>query len=147
MKTLKLNKLPKIIFIGILGMLIIFTFNSCSKKITFLNSAVVPAAEGIVKVKKDNNNNYLIQIHLSNLSEVERLQPPQNAYVVWMVTSEEGTINIGQIDSGKTTLSNKLKASFKTVSSFQPYKIFITAEENANAQYPGMQVVLTTDVF
>jgi len=147
MKTLKLNRLPKIIFIGILAMLIVFSFNSCSKKITFLNSAVVPAAEGIVKVKKDNNNNYLIQIHLSNLADVERLQPPQNAYVVWMVTEEEGTINIGQIDSGKTTLTNALRASFKTVSSFKPSKIFITAEDNANVQYPGMQVVLTTDVF
>jgi len=114
MKTSKLNKLPKIIFIGILGMLIVFSFNSCSKKITFLNSTIVPAAEGIVKVKKDNNNNYLIQIHLSNLAEIERLQPPQNAYVVWMVT-EEGTMNVGQIDSSKTTLSKKLRASFKSM--------------------------------
>lgn len=30
------------------------------------------------KSEKDNNNNYTIQVDLSNLSEPERLQPPKN---------------------------------------------------------------------
>ncbi len=44
-------------------------------------------------------------------------------------------------------MSNQLKASFETVSSFRPVKIFITAEDDANIQYPGNQMVLETDKF
>jgi hypothetical protein len=44
-------------------------------------------------------------------------------------------------------MSNKLKASFETVSPVKPTKIFITAEDDPGVQYPGTQVVLTTQAF
>jgi hypothetical protein len=121
--------------------------NLFAKKIVFLSSAVVPAARGYVKVKRDNNENYIIQVQISNLAEVNRLQPSKQVYVVWMITDREITRNIGQINSSITYLSTKLKASFKKVSSSKPIKIFITAEEGASTQTPNEQVVLSTDRF
>ena len=120
---------------------------SCAHKISFQNSSVVPAARGDVKVKKDNNHNYVISISLANLAEVNRLQPPKNTYVVWMVTDDQLTKNIGQIKSSTGRFSSSLKASFKTVSSFKPSKIFITAEDDGDIQYPASQVVLSTNNF
>jgi hypothetical protein len=120
---------------------------SCSRKISFLTSAEVPAARGFVKVKKDNNRNYVIQVELNNLAEVERLQPARKAYVIWMETSEEAVKNIGQIKSASRMLSSKLNASFHSVSALKPTKIFITAEEDAGIQYPGNPVLLTTNGF
>lgn len=114
------------------------------KNITFQNSTVVPAAQGKVTIKKDSNRNYSIKIKISNLAEVKRLQPSKNVYVVWMETEENGTKNIGQIKSDTGFISSKLKANFETVTSFKPIKIFITAEDNQDAQYPGYQMVLTT---
>jgi len=108
---------------------------------------VVPAAQGTVKVKKDKNSNYKIQIHLVNLAGVSRIQPARQSYVVWMVTSNDETKNIGQINSSSSLLSKKLKASFETVSAVKPVKIFITAEDDAGIQYPGTQVILSTDSF
>lgn len=35
---------------------------SCSEKITFSNSVIVPAAQGSVKIKKDNNENYAVDL-------------------------------------------------------------------------------------
>jgi hypothetical protein len=118
-----------------------------AKKVGFLSSSVVPAARGYIKVKRDNNENYIIRVQVSNLAEVYRLQPSKQAYVVWMVTDREITKNIGQINSSTTFLSTKLKASFKKVSSSKPIKIFITAEEDASTQTPIEQVVLSTDRF
>lgn len=123
------------------------SFTSCSQKIAFQNSTVVPAAQGIVAIKKDNNKNCAIKIKISNLPEVQRLQPAKNVYVVWIETEENSIKNIGQIKSNTGFISSKLKASFETVTSFQPTKVFITAEETQDLIYPGYQMVLTTNKF
>jgi hypothetical protein len=121
--------------------------NLFAKKIVFLSSSVVPAARGYVRVKRDLNENYRIQVKISNLAEVNRLQPSKQVYVVWMITDHEITVNTGQIVSSTTFLSTKLKASFKKASSSKPIKIFVTAEEEAGAKSPNKQVILTTDRF
>ena len=122
--------------------MMLFSFTACTKKVMFLTSSVVPAAEGYVRINKDHNNNNVIQIHIKNLAEIERLDPAMKTYVVWMVTDREKTINIGRINS-----SNSLNVSFEAVSSFQPTKIFITAEENESTQVPSEKIVLSTDKF
>lgn len=146
MKNKNWNSLTQKIFSGSLLIALLFLFNSCSKKIAFQSSSVVPAAEGTVKVTKDNNSNYVIRLELSNLAEPEKLQPSKQTYVVWMETDQERAKNLGQINSSTSLLSKRLKASFETVSSVKPSKIFITAEDDATVQYPGM-LVLTTNNF
>lgn len=145
--TIQLNSDIKKLFVGALAVFMLLTFTSCGKNIAFQNSSIVPAAEGKVSVKKDSNKNYSIGIKISNLAEVTRLQPSKNVYVVWMETEESLVKNIGQIKSDTGFMSSKLKASFETVTSFEPSKIFITAEDNADVQYPGMQLILTTNRF
>ena len=142
MKATESKTGSKNFFFGILTTMMIFSFVSCSTKALFLTSSVVPAAKGQVNVKKDKNNNYVIQMKISNLAGVERLEPVRQTYVVWMLTDQGLTKNIGRVNS-----SNNLKVSFKTVSSFKPTQIFITAEDNESAQYPSEQVVLSTAKF
>jgi hypothetical protein len=147
MKSIQTKSLTNTILAIVAAMIVLFFFSSCARKISFQTSSVVPAARGDVKVKKDNNNNYSIQISLNNLAEPKRLEPAKNTYVVWMETSDNVTKNIGQINSSTGFLSNKLKASFETVSSTKPTKIFLTAEDDASIQYPGTQVIMTTNDF
>jgi hypothetical protein len=116
--------------------------SSCAHKTTFQTSTVVPAAEGTVQWKKDANNNYVITIKMVNLAEVERLEPPKKAYVVWMENQEGRPKNLGQINSSHETFTRKLKASFQTVSSFKPTKIYITAEDESNVNFPSTMIVL-----
>nr|WP_315214692.1 hypothetical protein [uncultured Flavobacterium sp.] len=139
--------MTKKLLLGLFFSTLIFSFTSCAKKVSFQTSSVVPAARGYIKVKKDANKNYQIQIRINDLAEVDRLQNANKAYVVWMETDDLIIKNIGQIKSDSGFLSSKLKASFETVTSFKPEKIFITAEENADVQYPNNQVVLTTKDF
>ncbi|MCU7549284.1 hypothetical protein OCK74_09160 [Chitinophagaceae bacterium LB-8] len=136
------------IFINILlaGSLMLL-LNSCSRKLNFSSSVVVPAAEGSVKVKKDRNKNYSIKVSAINLAEPEKLLPPKSTYVVWIETERNGIKNIGQLKSSSGFLTKTLKATLNTVTSFKPNRFFITAEDEAKIQYPGGQVVLTTSHY
>ena len=143
---MKNKKIKSFIYLLVM-MVILFSINACTKKIAFLTSSVVPAARGEVKVNKDKNMNYVIHVHISELAEVSRLSPPRQSYVIWMVTDEDVTKNIGKIDSKMGGMSKQLNASFETVSAFKPNKIFITAEDDASVQFPNSQIILSTDRF
>ncbi|MFO7670397.1 MAG: hypothetical protein R6W31_12115 [Bacteroidales bacterium] len=147
MKAIKLNGITKNILLGIVTTLMIFSFTSCATKAVFSTTPVAPAAEGQVKVKRDHNDNYDIKIKVTSLAEVERLQPPKQTYVVWMVTDQDMIQNVGQLNSSKGFLSKTLNASFETVSSSKPIEIFITAENDGSARYPSDQIVLQTNRF
>jgi hypothetical protein len=125
----------------------VFAITGCARKVAFQTSSVVPAAEGTVKVKKDNNKNYDIKIELTNLAQPDRLQPSRSMYIVWMESDENTAKNLGKINSSHGFMSGKLKASFETVSNLKPTRIFITAEDDEATTYPGSVVVLTTSSF
>lgn len=131
---------------GIL-VLLSFFFNSCSKKVIFPTSSIAPAAVGSVKIKKDNNNNYAIQVKIENLPDARRLSPPKNYYVVWIETRNNAIKNIGRIVPSKRFLSSKMKASLNAVSPTKPKRVFITAENDESIRYPGNMVVLDTGNF
>jgi hypothetical protein len=146
MKTITL-KTPKRIFSIALIFFLVLSLASCSRKISFQTSSVVPAAEGSVKVKKDKNNNYSIDLNVIRLADSKRLDPPKSTYVVWIETAENGSKNIGSLNTSSSMFSKTLKSSLKTVSPFKPVSLFITAEDNADIQYPGTQMVLRTGNF
>jgi len=141
------QKTIKSIFSFAITFFLVLSLASCSRKIAFQTSSVVPAAEGSVKVKKDNNNNYSIDLNVIRLADPKRLEPSKNTYVVWIETAENGSKNIGSLNTSSSMFSKTLKSSLKTVSPFKPESLFITAEDNADIQYPGTQVVLRTNRF
>jgi len=124
-----------------------FSSSAQKKKVSFNNSTVVPGAEGTVKVKKDKNGNFNIDIEIANLADSKKLTPPKKTYVVWLETHEKGVKNIGQLHSSSSMLSKTKKASITTVSPYKPIRIFITAEDDGGTEDPGEVVVLTTDTF
>ena len=147
MGTIKLNTLTNKIFVGAFALLILFSFEASAKKVKFLTSALVPAARGYVKINRDKNLNYFVSINISNLAEVYRLEPAKLTYIVWLVTGDGITMNMGKMKSTAGFFSKKLKATFETVTSLKPVKIFITAEDDPSRQYPGKEVALTTSTF
>ena len=119
---------------------------SCATKTKFQTSTVVPAASGEVKVKRDNNNNYKIEIDVENLAEPNRLPQPQNVYVVWAETPQ-GVQNLGQLKTSTGLFSSKLKASLEAVSPYKPTRVFVTAEGGPSVTTPGYYTVLNTTNF
>jgi hypothetical protein len=147
MKQIQKFRVSRTIAISVITLFSFFLISSCSKKVNFQTSSVVPAARGNVKISRDNNKNYIIRLQIQDLAGVDRLQMDKESYVVWMVTDNEERKNIGLLNSSSSMLSSKLKASFETSSATKPTQIFITAEEVASVQYPGSRIILSTDRF
>jgi hypothetical protein len=147
MKTKKSLSMTRNILMGILITGLMFPITLSAQKNKFLTSSVVPAAQGYAKVKRDGNKNYVIKVEIRDLADVSRLQASKVSYVVWMETDQDKTENLGQLDSSSGFLSKQNKASLETVSSYKPSKIYVTAEENTNAQIPGDRIIMSTDRF
>jgi hypothetical protein len=139
-----MKTINKALNFNLLALILIFSFYSCATKSPFLLSTVVPAAEGHVNVKRDKNNNYQIKINVTNLASPDRLDPARKSYVVWMETDDHSTKNLGQMKTSTGMINKALKASLETVTPLKPRKIFVTAEDDADIQFPGAQVVITT---
>jgi hypothetical protein len=120
------------LLLGVVALILI----SCATTVKFPVSNKVPAAKITAKVKHDKNKNYLIEITALNLASPDRLNPPENSYVVWLVTENNGTKNIGQMIN-----KNAEKAILKATSPFEPKEIFITAENQGNISNPsGLEI-------
>ena len=128
---------------SLLVLVTVILFSCGTSKMTFAPSTIEPAARGEVKVKKDNNNNYQVDINVLHLAGPERLANPKKAYVVWMETSN-GIQNLGQLKPDDGLFSKTIKANLRTTSPYEPRRVFITAEDEATVQYPGNYVVLNT---
>jgi hypothetical protein len=125
------------------GLITIVFFSNCAKKIAFNISPVEPAAQASIKVKKDKNKNYVIDLNVVHLADPSRLSPARENYTVWIDTENNGKKNIGQL----VVSAGSLKGSLNAMTPFKPTKVFITAENSAGIEYPGTFVVLTTDSF
>ena len=105
---------------------------SCANTAKFPVSTVTPAAEISATKSKDRNNNYIIQVSTKNMASADRLTPPMNNYSVWLVTDNDGTKNLGQLDN-----KNGRNGSLKATTPFDGKEIFITAEPKGDNAYPS----------
>ncbi len=139
-KKLKTN--PFILIVAIV--IIAISASSCARRMTFTTSRIAPSAEGRVKIKKDKNDNYAIELKVRHLPDPKRLDPPRKTYIVWMETMRNGTKNIGNLNTSSGLFSKTLKSSLNTVSPYKPTGFFITAENAESITYPNGEVVLRT---
>jgi hypothetical protein len=118
---------------------------SCSNSLNFVPSTLVPGAHGNVKVKTDKNKNYSVAVNIRDLADPSLLAEPKANYVVWMETENNGTQNLGRLMTSHGLFSKQMKGSLNTVTPYVPIKFVITAEDRADAQYPGSETILTSE--
>lgn len=142
-----LHRIEKKIISGIFIITLMLLMASCSSSEQFLNSSVVPAATGKVKMKQDGNQNYVIKVQIDDLADVERLQSSKDTYVLWMETDRGTNENMGQLKSSTSFLSKQHGASLETVSSYKPIRFYVTAENGIDVRYPDSVEIMTTNKF
>ena len=121
---------------GLLTAVILLTGISCRTTVDFPHSSIVPAADVKASIKQDDHDNYKIKLEAEHLADPQRLRPSKDVYVVWLETEDNNNQNIGQL-----TTNSKKKGKLETTSPYQPVRIFITAEDRANIDYPRGEVV------
>lgn len=109
---------------------------SCSTSKTFPVSDIAPAAEITVKQKTNTNDNNEITVKAKYLASPGRVSNNATAFVVWLVSEENGIKNIGALYN-----ENGEDSELETISSFKGSEIFITAEEEAGISQPqGVEI-------
>jgi hypothetical protein len=121
-----------------------FLLGAYAKKMSFERSPVVPGADGTVAVKKDNNGNYVITVNTVHLPSAKNLTPSKEVYVVWIEDEGNNVKKLGQIKPNTGLLSKAYKGELKATSTSKPRRIFITAEDGGELEYPGSVLVMTT---
>lgn len=113
-------------------------FYGCSGPVAFKTSEITPAATGSVKVKENKNGNYTVEMEVQNLAPADKLKPSRKYYVVW-AKSSEGEFNLGRLE-----LDKEMSGTFSGQSTYQPKRIFISAEDDEKETRAGKQIVLET---
>lgn len=115
---------------------------SSTKEYRMTSGSNVPAATGIVKVKTDKDNgNTELDIKVDHLAHPSSLNPPANAYLVWVRPNAGAPVKQGAI-----RVNNDLKGELKVVTVAKDFDLFITAEQSESASMPSQVQVLHTRV-
>jgi hypothetical protein len=101
----------------------------------------VPGAAAELNVAKERNGNVQISLRANHLAKPGRLTPSANTYVVWL--QQEGSDPQNQ---GELKLANDLRGELKAATPLHDFKVFVTAETDAQTKLPSEQVILRATV-
>ena len=120
--------------------LLIWPFGG-GKKVQMMAGRETPAAQGVVIVDQGANGNRTLDVKVSSLAQPDSLRPPANVYLVWIQEPGHQPQNLGQIQ-----LNGKEQGELHVKTPFSRFKLFITAEQNAQEHMPEGMQVLSADV-
>lgn len=126
------NLKPVRMKIKLLLLVFMIVIMSCTSIKTFPVSDIAPAAEITVKQKTDNDDNNEVKVKAKYLASPDRVSNNATAYVVWLVSEENGIKNIGALYN-----KNGENSELETITSFIGLEIFITAEKEAEISQPN----------
>lgn len=122
-------------------MAFIWPFGGGGRAIHMMAGTSAPGAHGVVIAKKGNNGNTALDIKVSSLAAPGALTPPENVYVVWIQKPGQAPENHGQIQ-----VNSGENGELHTETPYARFRVFITAEQNAQAQTPMGPQVLSADI-
>lgn len=125
----------------VLGLALIWPFGGGGRKVQMMSGAQTPAAHGTVTITKSNNGNTALDLKVQSLAKPSSLNTPENAYVVWIQPPDKQPINEGELRVDKN-----LNGQIHTETPYKRFKLFITAEQNPEAQTPDGATVLSADI-
>ena len=128
----------------LLAIVLLFAASAqAAKEFKLINDQSVPGATGKVDVSKDRNGNYRVKLEVYHLAKPMGLNPPRQAYIVWIERRDNQPIPLGQL-----RVNDDLKGTLEatTPALADQFEVFLTAEDNPNVQVPSEPRLLRTTV-
>jgi hypothetical protein len=125
---------------AILSLALFWPFGG-SKKVQMMAGTVTPGAQGTISFNTTSNNNVKMDVKVQSLANPSGLTPAENVYVLWIQPPGKAAQNQGEIKVDKNQ-----NGEIGAQTSYKRFKIFITAEQNAQVTAPQGPEVLTADV-
>ena len=98
----------------------------------------LPAAEGKVKVRVDENGDHVVELSFQHLAPAGRAFDGTTMYMVWLVPASAPPQPIGSLDVG-----DDLNARMSITTPNENFDVLVTAEVNAYAATPGRNRAFT----
>lgn len=111
------------------------------RKVDMMSGTKTPGAGGVIIVKKGGNGNTSLDIKAHSLAPPSSLTPAENVYVVWIEPPGHSAQNHGQV-----AVNQHENAEIHTETPYKRFKVFITAEQNAQVRMPEGPRVLSATV-
>ena len=128
----------------LLAIVLLFAASAqAAKEFKLINDQSVPGATGKVDVSKDRNGNYRVKLEVYHLAKPTGLNPPKQAYIVWIERRDNQPIPLGQLRVNDD-LKGTLEATAPALS--DQFEVFVTAEDNPNVQVPSEPRLLRATV-
>lgn len=120
---------------------LVWPFGGGGRKIDMMAGSLTPAARGTVQVDTGDNGNTTLDVKAHALAPPSSLTPAENVYVLWIQPPDQPARNHGRIQ-----VDDKDNAELHTSTPYKRFRIFITAEGNAQGQTPMGPKILSADV-
>ncbi len=119
----------------------IWPFGGGGRTVHMMAGNATPAAQGTVQVKTGDNGNTTLDVKAKALAPPSSLSPAENVYVLWIQPPDHAPLNHGQI-----RVDGDQNAELHTRTPYKRFRVFITAEQNAQTQMPEGPRVLSAEV-
>jgi hypothetical protein len=125
----------------LLASLLMFALLASASDAPLRVSDLLPGGEAKVSFEHDRNKNTKFNVHAKHLAKPESLNPPKNAYVVWVQGRGKDPQNAGLL-----RINGDLEGSMSGTTPLQVFDIFVTAEDGPNVDRPAGPEVMRGSV-
>ena len=101
----------------------------------------IPAAVGKVKVAEEKDGNTKVKVEVEHLAQASDVKAAASTYVVWLKPDSGTAQNVGALIVDKDR-----KGKLETKTAFKDFRVFVTAEADANVTSPSQTTVMATKV-
>jgi hypothetical protein len=102
------------------------------------NTGIAPAATGTIHIDNDRNGNTEIKLTVEHIAAPQALSPARQYYVVWIEPRGQQPELAGRLRVNRDDLA----ASIETLTPYDNFQVFITAENSEIPTMPSSTVLL-----
>lgn len=123
-----------------------FALSGCATTTQMSASDTIPAAEGTVTAKSDDNANTDVEVKVEHLAAPAMVSKRATTYVVWArpLGHDQGTTGLQNL--GTLQVDDDRSGELSTTTALHSFEVFVTAEPSGTVPSPTGEPLLWAEV-